>query len=224
MILHRLKPQETLGDRVYRLLLEAIINKEMPPGQHLVIDELASKIGTSGTPIREALNRLQQEGLVVKNPNQGWKIREFTITETIEIYQVRAALECMAVKLCCQKPLAADVHQRLIAIQKEGDQAIKENDLARYRLHNDEFHDVILEVAGNQTLRDVMNTLRHRVRLFSETTIRVAGRPKRAVREHGQLIEFMVAGDEVQAEALMEQHILSALEDLLERQQAMESP
>jgi DNA-binding GntR family transcriptional regulator len=215
MVMIPLKPQQQLGERVHKALLDSIVNQVLAPGQHLVIDELATQIGTSGTPIREALNRLQQEGLVVKIPYQGWKVREFTINETKELYEVRAALESLAVKLCCKKPLSSATRDRLVTIQQEGTQAIKDDDLVRYRLHNDEFHNVILETAGNQTLRGMMNTLRHQITLFNVTTIGVPGRPPKAVREHATLIDYMVAGDVSAAVNLMEWHILSALEDLL---------
>ena len=212
-----LEPQPQLGERVHRVLLESIVNQILEPGQHLVIDDLASKVGTSGTPIREALNRLQQEGLVTKIPYQGWRVREFTIGEITEIYEIRAALEGLAVGLCCTKKLKPrqDMLKQLMELQKEGTEFARKSDLVRYRDYNDAFHAIILEAAGNQTLHDIMNTLKNRIRLFSEKTIRFPGRPPKALKEHATLIEYVGAGERAKAVSLMEQHILSALGDLL---------
>lgn len=209
-----LEPQPQLGERVYKVLLESIVSHSLESGQHLVIDELAVKMGTSGTPIREALARLQQEGLVTKIPYQGWKVKEFSVVEITEIYQVRAALEALAVRICCIKGTPVTL-RRLEQAQAQGVKALSEGDLERYRQYNDKLHNIILEAAGNKTLEDMMNTLKNRVRLFSETTIRFPGRPQRALGEHAALIGCIGAGDEARGVALMEQHILMALQDLI---------
>ncbi len=212
-----LEPQPQLGERVYRVLMESIVSQILESGQHLVIEDLAVKMGTSGTPIREALSRLQQEGLVSKIPYQGWKVRQFTVDEITELYQVRAALEGLAVRICCEQHSEKTL-QQLMELQAQGIQAMSEVNLEEYRRYNDELHDIILQATGNGTLQDMMNTLKNRIRLFSETTIRFPGRPQRALGEHAELIECIRVGDGVRGVALMEQHISSALQDLVARE------
>ena len=210
-----LEPQPQLGERVYKVLTESIVSQMLEPGQHLVIEDLAARMGTSGTPVREALNRLQQEGLVSKIPYQGWRVKQFTTDEIIELYQVRASLEALAVKTCCARH-SEDILRLLMELQTQGIQAISRGDLERYRRYNDKFHDGILQEAGNGTLQSMMSTLRNRIRLFSETTIRFPGRPQRAIGEHAALIECIRTGDDARGVALMERHILSALQDLVD--------
>ena len=102
----RLEPlTETLqlGTRAYRALASGIVGGQIEPGTQLRPDTIAEQLEISVTPVREALYRLEGDGLLVKLPYQGWFVREFTEQEVRQLYEMRAAMECFAVRLACQR-------------------------------------------------------------------------------------------------------------------------
>ena len=207
---------DQLSDRVYALLLERIVQGELKSGERLVIDQIASELRTSITPVRTALVRLSQEGLLVHAPYQGWTVRTFNRDEIIEIYHVRAALESLAIEQCCSK-VNEEYLREFDRCQQEGESYLANGDLDGYQRYNDEFHDLILSVADNQVLKTLMSSLRNQVRLLSSHTIREPGRPQIAVREHAQMIEAIKNKACERAAKLMRDHILSALDAALRR-------
>jgi DNA-binding GntR family transcriptional regulator len=213
----RLEPlTETLqlGARAYRALATGIVDGHIEPGTQLRPDMLAEQLEISATPVREALHRLENDGLLVKLPYQGWFVREFTEPEVRQLYEMRAAMESFGVRLACRR-MTADELAWLREHQAVGQQALDSDDMDGYRLYNRDLHAAIIKAARNAYLSSTMAQLSLQSQMLMARTIRLVGRPSRAIEEHQELIELIARGEEKPAEQLMERHILSALEDII---------
>jgi DNA-binding GntR family transcriptional regulator len=213
-VLDRLPEIMQLGTRVYQVLLNGIVNGAFEPGAALRPDAIARQLEVSTTPVREALHRLEGDGLAVKQPNQGWFVREHTRQQIQELYEFRAALECFSVRLACQR-IGPDELAWLRGHQATGQAALEAGDMDAYRIYNRDLHAAILSAAKNSCLTGMMGQLRLQSEMLMAKTIRIAGRPVRAIEEHQQLIEFIGTRDAGNAERVMEHHISSALADIV---------
>ena len=204
------------GDHVYSSLLDDITSGRLRPGEQLVIDDIASTLGVSITPVRDALARLESQGVVKRMPYQGSFVRQFNDQEIQDLYEVRAGLEVVAVALACER-IRAEHLERLTHLQWEGERTRIEGDLDQYQKCNDDFHSTIFEAAGNRLLTQMMETIRLQMQMMIAQTIKVPGRPERASKEHLALIGHLTDRDVRGAELLMKQHVYEALEDLRSR-------
>jgi DNA-binding GntR family transcriptional regulator len=203
-----------LGARAYHALSSGIVGGRIEPGTQLRPDTIAEQLEISTTPVREALYRLEGDGLLVKLPYQGWFVREFTEPEVRELYEMRAALECFSVKLACER-ITSD---QLAALRKQqivGAAALKSNDMDAYRIYNRDLHAAIMDAAHNAYLSSTMGQLTLQSQMLMSRTIRLVGRPSRAIEEHQELIELVASRKAKDAQKVMERHILSALEDIV---------
>lgn len=213
----RLQPlPETLqlGTRAYHALVNGIVDGQIEPGTQLRPDVIAEQLEISVTPVREALHRLEGDGLVVKLPYHGWFVREFTEQEVRELYALRAVLEGFGARLACQNA-APEQLAELRAFQCVGEEALRKQDMDAYRLYNRDLHAAIIRAAGNTYLSSMMAQLALQSQMLMARTIRLVGRPSRAIEEHHELVELIAKGREAEAADLMQRHILSALEDIV---------
>lgn len=203
-----------MGARVWKALLNSIITGEIESGMLLRPDVVARRLQVSTTPVREAMHRLEADGLVVKVPYQGWFVREFSTEQIQDLYEVRASLECLAVRLGCERITDSEIDW-LRAHQSVGEAALADGDNEAYRIYNQELHAAILKAARNSYLSSVMGQLRLQNEMLMVKTVGIAGRPLRAFEEHGRMIELMAQRQVKAAEQLMQTHILDALKDLI---------
>ena len=203
-----------LGARAYRALWNDIVGGSIESGTQLRPDTIAAQLDISTTPVREALHRMEGDGLVVKAPYRGWFVREFTEQEVRELYEMRAALECFSVRRACQH-ITDDELAWLRKHQSVGEAALRTGDMDAYRIYNRDLHAGILEAARNSYLSSAMGQLSQQNEMLMARTIRLVGRPSRAIEEHRELVELIAGRQEKAAQELMERHILSALEDIL---------
>lgn len=206
------RPQ--LGEAIYQAMEDSIVKGLLKPGQRLALAELADNFNTSITPVREACVRLEKAGLLVRVPNKGWQVRSFSSKELMELYETRAALESFAAKLCCERIDESGV-ERLTALQEEGRQLLEASDLEGYSRYNEELHALIIDLADNRTLKDMIATIYHRVRLCMTRTVAVRGRPEKAIKEHEKLVQAVAERQPGSAAHIMEQHILGAMTDVV---------
>jgi DNA-binding GntR family transcriptional regulator len=201
------------AERVYNALLDSIIRGETGSGAQLNTDSISQHLKVSTTPVRDALNRLEKDGLVVKLPYQGWFVRTFQDQEIRDVYEMRTGLECFSVRLACER-ITLDEIGRLRATQLAGEAALQDQDLEAYRIYNQELHAAIMQAARNAELAQVAAQVSLKTQMLSAKTIRLLGRPPVAIQEHRQLIELIAKRDAPAAQELMERHILSAMEDM----------
>jgi DNA-binding GntR family transcriptional regulator len=208
-----LQPMQ-LGIRVYQVLVNNIVNGSVASGIQMRPEAIARQLHVSLTPVREALHRLEKDGLTVKRPYQGWFVREFTEEQIRELYILRASLERLSVRLACQR-LSPENVKWMRKHQSIGDAALKSNDMDAYRLYNRDFHLAILRIAHNSYLSAAMDQVALQSEMLSAKTIHIIGRPLRGIEEHKELLELMAGHQVHKAEKLIDSHIMSALEDIL---------
>jgi DNA-binding GntR family transcriptional regulator len=201
------------SERVYQALLNGIIRGDLDSGAQLYADGIAQQLAVSTTPVREALSRLEKDGLVVKVPYQGWFVRRFQEPEVRDVYEMRAALECFSVRLACDRITPEEI-EWLLAHQAAGEAALARQDMEAYRLYNQELHAAIMRAAKNSQLAPVIGQISLKTQMLSAKTIRL-GRSSRAAQEHRRLIDLIADRETAAAQELMQHHILSALEDIL---------
>jgi DNA-binding GntR family transcriptional regulator len=203
-----------LGARAYRALWNGIVDGRIESGTQLRPDTIAEQLDISTTPVREALHRMEADGLIIKLPYRGWFVRELNEQEVRELYEMRAALECFSVRLACER-IADHELASLRDHQSVGEAALESGDMDAYRIYNRDLHVAIMDAARNSYLSSAMAQLNLQSQVLMARTIRLAGRPSRAIEEHRALIDLIAARQEKGAQELMERHILSALEDIL---------
>jgi DNA-binding GntR family transcriptional regulator len=203
-----------LGARASQALWTGIVGGRIEPGAQLRPDTIAGQLDISTTPVREALHRMEGDGLVIKLPYRGWFVREFTEPEVRELYEMRAALECFSVRRACER-ITADELTWLRRHQSVGEAALKARDMDAYRIYNRDLHTAIMQAARNAYLSNAMGQLNLQSQVLMARTIRLAGRPSRAIEEHRELIDLIARRQDKAAQKLMERHIFSALEDIV---------
>ena len=201
-----IQKREDLRDQTYFQLRKAILSGPIRPGTVLVQEQLAEQLGISRTPVRDALHRLANEGLVVRSPGGRIHVAPFSLEELQEKYAVRQALETLALRLAAPN-LPGPPMLRLKALLEEMRQAISENQTKRLIQAGAAFHETIFIACGNVYLRQLLTTLSESIRRYRHTAIDMPGRALETLREHEQVVEHLSAGNISAAERAMEEHI-----------------
>ena len=189
-------------------LRAAITRGQLMPNERLIEADLAQSYGVNRANIRMALAMLDQEGLVVREPNRGARVGAVWGAEAIEIAETRLAIEGMLAHRAAERATAAD-RKALRAIEKAMRRAVEQADHAAFSQANAALHREIQRIAGNETANRILNTLKtHLVRL-QYRVIMLPGRPKSSLREHSAIVEAICAGDADGAEAAMRRHLLN---------------
>jgi DNA-binding GntR family transcriptional regulator len=204
----------SLYERVYKSIKDAILSLKLRPGSPLVEDELARQLGTSKTPVRDALLALERDGLVVKVPYKGTHVAELTPADTIEIFELRSVLEGLAGRLATHAITATDLEEaeRLL---DAADAARMRGDLAEASALGEKFHRVIIRRAPNRRLGPILENLDSQMRRLRLLSNRFAGRLEVSAREHRAILAALRSGDPAQVEQALRGHLESVLRDLL---------
>ncbi len=201
-----------LERRVYERLRDEITSGHLRPGEQLVEARLAVELGVSKTPVREALIRLQRDGLVSIEPYRGARVLELSPDDVAEILELRRVLEChIARALAAQRPL--EVLRALRESIARGREALQAGDDVRVADSLTEFSDVIVEASDNRRLASVLDELRSVLLLIGTSSLRVPGREARSLEEHEQILAALETGDPDAAAAATAAHILSIERD-----------
>jgi len=192
---------------VYNKLREMIITGVLPVGAPLTEPALARQFRVSRTPIREALRRLQQDGLIERGSRR-MQVRGLSAEETLEIYDVRIMLETLAARAAAERRTEWDlmkleqVHASMIA-------AIPDDP---YRLvrYNRTFHETVWAMSHNGTLVDLLSRLHAHLIRYRETTLTYRDRWGHVLEEHRNLVEAIRVGDRATAGQIAEQHMVAA--------------
>lgn len=204
---------KSLADGAYERIREAILQMALRPGEPLVEAKLAATLGISKTPIRQALRRLEQSGLVVVVPNRGYFVSELTQHDAHEILELRAVLEGLAIFRACARLSDEEIEHLEDLLHQQHDAYDRgELDLAAEIGH--QFHRVLHQKADNQRLSmmlDMLSDQFHRIRLLSS---HIPGRLPRSMEEHAELFAALRARDATRAEACMRAHLFAVYEEV----------
>jgi DNA-binding GntR family transcriptional regulator len=191
-------------------LRDAITSGAFQPNQHLVEKDLVALLGTSRGSVRVVLARLEQEGLVTREPNRGARVRLVSETDAIEIVEARSALESVVARHAALHATAADV-AALRAIVAELQALRSSDDLLAYADKNRELHSAIVRISGHRTAATLLEMLKSQSVSFQYRSILQPGRADRSIREHEALVDAIAARDPAAAEAAMRTHLDEAV-------------
>ncbi|POB09398.1 GntR family transcriptional regulator [Sulfobacillus sp. hq2] len=201
-----------LVDTAVRNLREVILSGELPPGMHLIQEELAERFGISRTPLREALRILEKEGFLVVSPTQGMTVLPITYENVRDYYVVREVLDGAAARLAAQKCTASHIAE-LHEILNHMENTIEPWSPSEWLNHNLAFHQLITVIADNMPLRHHLEeVINISARLFFPTIQIQLQRAQHALQEHRLIVNALAEHDAIRAESLARHHIATALE------------
>jgi DNA-binding GntR family transcriptional regulator len=196
-----------LSARVYERLSEEIVSGQLAEGAPLVEATIAARYGTSRTPVREALRRLEQDGLVERGA-RGLRVRSRGPEEILEIYEVRILLEAAAARHAAERGTRLDLLR--ITHTLEAGSTVDPGDADAMAAANRAFHQAVWAASRNGTLIDLLTRLNSHVARYPATTLTSPGRWTEALREHTDLLRAIESHDGDEAARIAGQHMTSA--------------
>jgi len=195
-----------LRDVVFNTLRQAILRGELKPGERLMEIQLANKLGVSRTPIREAIRKLELEGLVLMIPRKGAEVAEITEKSLKDVLEIRRALEDLAVRLACEKITKEELKE----LKKAGDEfkkVLKSQDITEVAEADVRFHDVIYMATDNPKLIQLLNNFREQMYRFRVEYLKKAEVRPQLLAEHDEIIKYITEGNKEAAANVVCKHI-----------------
>jgi DNA-binding GntR family transcriptional regulator len=193
-------------ERAYRELKFRILEGRLPPGTTLLETEVAALLSMSRTPIREALIKLDEEGLVHVRPRRGVTVRSQSLDDLAEIYEVFSALEVVAARLLARRGLSEAETARLHGLMAQMERATKRDDVAQWSQLDDNFHSEIVALCGNSRLQTTLRQYwdqQYRARM---AIVPLRPRPSQSDEEHRAIVAAIAARDDAEAGRLHQLH------------------
>ncbi|MBE5883819.1 MAG: GntR family transcriptional regulator [Lachnospiraceae bacterium] len=195
-----------LRDVVFNTLRQAILTGDLKPGERLMEIHLANKLGVSRTPIREAIRKLELEGLVTMIPRRGAEVAQITEKSMNDVLEVRRAMDALCVELACERISEEELDKLKLAC--EGfEQAVKTKDAKKIAQADVALHDIIVQATGNQRLIQLVNNLSEQMYRYRFEYIKDFSQHDRLVEEHKIIYESMVRKDKDTASQAAKTHI-----------------
>ena len=195
-----------LRDVVFNTLRQAILKGELKPVERLMEIALAEKLGVSRTPIREAMRKLELEGLVVMIPRRGAQVANITEKDLNDVLEVRIALENVAIEKACTRMSKEDMG-RLWLAAKEFERTMAEGNLVRLAEADVAFHEIIYRASDNKRLNQVLNNLREQIYRYRVEYLKEEETRNVLVKEHEELTKAIRQRDVKKAQEISFRHI-----------------
>ncbi len=205
----RLDNYKPLRELVFESLREAIISGALPPSERLMEIQLAEEMGVSRTPVREAIRKLELEGLVAMIPRKGAYVAGMSIKDIVDVFEIRGALEGLAAELASERVTDEELESMeryLVKISEE----IENGDLSKVVETDTDFHTLIYKASRNARLSQTISNLREQIQRFRTTSLSFPGRMKIALEEHRKIVEAISSRDGELARRLAQEHIENA--------------
>ena len=210
----------SLVDRAYQEIKRRILGNFYPPNLQVLEQDLAQQLGMSRTPVREAMIRLEREGLIEILPRRGMRVVPISPDDMHDIYEVLTCLEAQAAeRLAERKPSKSDIAP-MIAAHEDMEAALAEGDLESWAEADERFHRALLELSGNRRLSTMAFTVFDQVHRARMITLRMRPPPHQSNEDHRALIDAVLKGDGRKAYEVHHQHRYRAmllLTDILAR-------
>ena len=210
-----------LRDVVFNTLREAILKGELKPGERLMELQLASKLGVSRTPIREAIRMVEQEGLAVTIPRKGAEVAKMTEKDMEDVLEIREALDELAAKIACNK-ITEEQLKRLNEIKEEFEDSTRTNEVKRIAEADVSFHDVIYDATGNPKLVNMLNNLREQIYRYRVEYLKDEKNYPILIKEHEDIMKALSARDKEEVVKAMHVHIANqatAVKEIIREQE-----
>ncbi|NLW36834.1 MAG: GntR family transcriptional regulator [Syntrophorhabdus aromaticivorans] len=205
-----IRKDKFLREQVYRKLRESILNIALEPNKRLIEEKLAAEMGTSRTPVREAIQKLEKEGLIHKLPRGGFAVNVITNEDIEEVFGIRSVLEGYAAYLATTR--ATDDDLRLLEnIVKKQEECIDQAETDEIVRLNTEFHDILYKSAKSKKLYTIINDLRDFIYRYRILVLRYEGMASIAIQDHKDMIAQMKARNARRVEKLVRKHIVRGM-------------
>jgi len=201
----KLDQYKPLREIVFETIRSAIVSGDLKPGERVMEVQMAESLGVSRTPVREAIRKLELEGLIIMLPRKGAYVTDLSVKDLTEVMEIRAVLEGLAAGLASIRIDAVEIEELEIYALKFHKSI--EEDVDVIILRDFEFHDAIFRASRNERLIQLNNNLIEQVQRFREIYHKKVNKPKESSREHYAIVEAISNGDVDKAEKLTRIHI-----------------
>ena len=206
----------SLRGRVFNKLREDILSGVYRENDELKENSIATELGVSRTPVREALRQLELEGLVTMIPNKGAYVTGITSKDMHDIYMIRSSLEGLCAKWACEHITQSQIEELEEILYLSDFHAKKNHNEQMVELDN-KFHELIYEASGSKILYHVLSDFHHYVERIRKITLAMPSRASQASQEHAAILEAIKERDGDLAEQLAYEHIKSSIKNISER-------
>lgn len=201
-----LNDYKPLRDVIFNTLREAIIIGELRPGERLMEVQLAEKMGVSRTPVREAIRKLELEGLVNMLPRKGAHVAELSAKDIVDVLEVRSSLDGLATSLSAERISDEEIRE-LKHIHNQFTNYVEKENIQGAIKKDVEFHEVIYRASRNDKLIQIASNLREQVQRFRVIYLKDFSSPRELIREHGEIFDAIVGRDAEKSGKLAQIHI-----------------
>ena len=205
---------KTLEESVFFTLEEEILSGELKRGETLTETSLSTRLGVSRTPLRSALQRLCEEGLIELKPNRGAVVLGIGAEELVDIYKIRMRLEGLASAEAARR-ISDEDKKRLREAVELSEFYITKQDAEHLKELDSEFHNIIFKASGNRLLYKTLSELHRNIQFYRKRSLTVADRLEKSIKEHREILTAIERGDAEAADKLTFAHVEAALENLL---------
>lgn len=216
MINFTLQNHKPLREIVYEELKRQIMVGEIAPGTRMMEVELAEEMGVSRTPVREAIRKLEKEGLVTIEPRRGAYASDISAKDMVDILEVRQDLEGMAAGIAAQR-ITEEGRLELESIAREYKESVDKEDIEQIIKNDEAFHKYIVSLSGNKTLIKMVSQVQELALRFRYIYYEDFSRFKNQPTEHQAIVDAIVSGDVTSARVNAEEH-LARLKDFVRKE------
>ena len=210
----KLDSYQPLRDVIFEALRKAIVSGDIKPGERLMEVSLADQMGVSRTPVREAIRKLEAEGLVTMVPRKGTHVSELSVKDIMDVLEVRAALDKLATRLAAKRMQPQQI-KSLESIHKQFVNHVEKENIEGTVRKDIEFHDLIYAASGNSRLIGVSSTLREHIFRFRVIYLKDMEIAEHVEHEHQGILNALRDKDETAASELAEQHIKNQMNTII---------
>jgi DNA-binding GntR family transcriptional regulator len=209
-----IRSAKSIRQKIYNYLREQVLNGEFQPHQHLIEARIAREIGTSRTPVREALHSLELEGLIESKPRVGYVVKPISEQEVEEICEIRMAIEGVAARWAMEK-----AHKKLVAELKENisisDERASRGDVKTFVDLDARFHEILARFSGSQRLLELAQTLRRHMLRYRVQSIYSGDNVVRAIEGHKRILRGIEKRDLDEVNKAIRHHMEQSKKDIL---------
>ena len=209
-----IKKDTPIRKKVYQHIREQILSGKIPPNEKLIEAKIAKEIGTSRTPVREALHNLEIERLIKSVPSVGYTVNPLSEEDVAQICEIRALIEGLAVRWAREKAykkLVRELSRNIAAAEKE----VKNGNIKRFVALDAQFHEIIAKLSGSERLLELSQTLRRHMLRYRVQSIFLKDPAVRAINGHKGILEAIQAGDKQKMNEAMSCHLEQSKIDTL---------
>jgi len=214
----KIRNRPNLSEDVYEAIKKRLGDKGLKPGTRIKEEQLAEELGVSRTPVREAINKLEREGLVEIIPRYGTFVANLFPEDVEEIYDLRGALEGLAIRLNFLKLDKEKFEEKLLEIaefHRKCEEYVEKGNLEPFIKADIAFHNFLVRASQNHRLIQIMNNLNAQIQLGRMESFSVPGRARKSLKEHEEIINAMLQGDVNKAEKSIRKHCMNIKKNVL---------